>query len=433
MKLRKIFIYILIALPALLTQSCLKDDKDVFDEPSSTRMQEYLSNAKAALVKPDYGWVMEVYPESNQTLGGYNFTVKFDDMYVTAASEIDTGSVKSLYKLTNDMGPVLTFDSYNRILHFLATPWGLSDPRGDDGYEAYHGDFEFVIDSVADDFILLHGKRNDNNVYMRRLTEPAESYLAKAEAMADNMIVTSLSGQVGTGTINGTIDLDNRQLAYQTNDGTTATTAFVYTPTGIRFYKPITVGGQAIDELNYAASTLAFSGTTESGSPVALQGALPEDYRYFADFAGNYRLECDNTSFNVTLTPDKDNNRYLMSGFNDNYDVVLTYDTSLGTLRWNAQAVATAGGYTIWLAAWDSNEGMLTWSPQAGVVLKWNKDKENPVYTFVSNDYTGLTTNSFILWMLDSNGASAGQLNDATYGVNGYAGLQNIKSLTKIN
>lgn len=46
MKLYKTLLYVLMILPALLLQSCLKDQEDIFDTPSSIRMQEVLDNAK---------------------------------------------------------------------------------------------------------------------------------------------------------------------------------------------------------------------------------------------------------------------------------------------------------------------------------------------------------------------------------------------------
>lgn len=49
MKLNRTLLYILAMLPALLLQSCLKNQEDIFDAPSSIRMQEMLDNTKRYL------------------------------------------------------------------------------------------------------------------------------------------------------------------------------------------------------------------------------------------------------------------------------------------------------------------------------------------------------------------------------------------------
>ena len=44
---KKAFIYLLMALPLVLTTSCLKDQEDTFALPSAQRMQAYLEETKA--------------------------------------------------------------------------------------------------------------------------------------------------------------------------------------------------------------------------------------------------------------------------------------------------------------------------------------------------------------------------------------------------
>lgn len=65
MKTNKILLYTLLALPALLMQSCLKDQEDIFDKPYSQRMEEYLQAAQDSLVSAPYGWAFDYYPENN--------------------------------------------------------------------------------------------------------------------------------------------------------------------------------------------------------------------------------------------------------------------------------------------------------------------------------------------------------------------------------
>lgn len=64
-------------LVALTSQSCLKDQEDVFEDSASARMQKYLETVRATLVQPEHGWRMEYYAgNSKQDYGGYNFANK---------------------------------------------------------------------------------------------------------------------------------------------------------------------------------------------------------------------------------------------------------------------------------------------------------------------------------------------------------------------
>ena len=73
MKLNKTLLYVLMVLPTLLLQSCLKDQEDVFDTPSSIRMQEVLDNAKKVLTSPKEGWAFDYDPDRNLSYGGYAY------------------------------------------------------------------------------------------------------------------------------------------------------------------------------------------------------------------------------------------------------------------------------------------------------------------------------------------------------------------------
>ena len=119
MKASKIFIALLLALPAIGLQSCLKDQEDVFDKSYSERMAEFLQQAQDTLVKAPYGWALDYYPESNQSYGGVAYTIRFtrDNAIVRYENNPDDGEVKSLYSMKDDSGPVLSFDTYNTFLH----------------------------------------------------------------------------------------------------------------------------------------------------------------------------------------------------------------------------------------------------------------------------------------------------------------------------
>ena len=150
MKTHKYFLIGVMAISSLALSSCLKDQEDVFDGNASERMQTYLSDAQKTLMSSENGWALDYYPDRNQSYGGFAYAIKFTGSSATVSSALLPGvSETSLYKMTTDNGPMLSFDSYNTLMHFFATPSG-------DNYEAYDGDFEFVIDSVASDLVKIH-------------------------------------------------------------------------------------------------------------------------------------------------------------------------------------------------------------------------------------------------------------------------------------
>ncbi len=435
---KKLFIYILLLLPMFAFQSCLKDQEEIFDKDAALRVQDAMDNADKAFTSAENGWLLEYYPEEAQSYGGCVFTIKFADGKATVSSDLDPGnSCESLYKMTNDQGPVLTFDTYNDLMHLFATP-------SSENYEAYHGDFEFVVDSIGDDAIKVHGKKTGNTFYFRKLETSPEEYINKVQKMEDNFIVSGLQGTVGVKKILGEFDLDNKQLLISNEDGSNAQQqAFVFTDAGIRFYKPFSINGELLSSLNFNAETNTFTGVTSGGTAVTFNGTLPADYVKYDQYAGNYKLyywphkdpstgKSVYYALNVTLTPTEDKSGFIMEGLNDNIKPVLKFNKSKGNLELNSQIVGSYGGNDVWLCAWGlAAGGNLTWTSEAGVQTQWNMDTEKPVYTFQTNSYSGLVTDSFILWLVTPSGSSVGQFNNSSWLVNGSNRLPYLYGLVK--
>lgn len=285
-------------LPTLLLQSCLKDQEDVFDESSAVRMQKTLENVKKVLTSSDNGWAFDYFPDRNLTYGGYEYAVKFDSLSANIYFELAPGqSEKSLYKLKSDDGPVLSFDSYNQFMHLFATP---SSSR----YEAYDGDFEFVIDSLSDDLIKLHGKRSQNVMYLRKISEDCSSYMSKTIANSNQMLLSSLTGTVGTTSVDGIFDLENRHLSFSYKDPTGSVLesdgTYVFTGTGIRLYKPLNVGGKTVMNFTYNDDDLSLKCTDAGATDVVLNGFLPASYVKAA--IGKDRIVANDASASLEYT-----------------------------------------------------------------------------------------------------------------------------------
>lgn len=250
---KKIYYLMLMMLPFFM-QSCLKDDDEVFDKNPSERMDEALKEYKSLLASSEKGWVMEYYAAPGQIYGGYVFAMEFTESSVTAYSDLALNQKStSLYQLIADDGPVLSFDTYNMFLHFF------SDPSAD-MYEAFQGEFEFILMGTSDDKseIYLKGKKTGNRMTMRRLEVSATEYVGSTVDMYNAVNTAPKYGAIVEGdSVDCTIAGNYLSMAYTDNDASVQTVdmAFCYTPTGIRFYQPITINGVEIASMTYDAET----------------------------------------------------------------------------------------------------------------------------------------------------------------------------------
>ena len=257
MKATKLFIYLLLALPALFLQSCQTEEENVFDKSYAERMDDFLQKAQETLVASQYGWALDYYPKSNQSYGGVAYTIKFtrDNAIVRYENKPDDGEVKSLYKMKEDDGPVLSFDTYNTFLHTYATP-----KSGE--YRGKEGDFEFVIDSIGADRIKIHGKRSLNTMYLRKLSGESSEYMEKLTDLTNLFVFSDVALNIGGKPYTLVItDKNNRQLAIYDGDKIVAESAYAFTDKGIRLYEPITLNGVQLYDLTLDKATAKFTGT----------------------------------------------------------------------------------------------------------------------------------------------------------------------------
>lgn len=255
MKRMRYFILVIFVFSFAL-QSCLKDDKDVFDKSATERINDAIKVFYDELVSAEYGWVLEYYPKPDQSLGGFVYTLKFDKELATASVELDpTFSKTSYFKIIGDQGPVLSFDSYNSVLHFFANP-STSKP------DALQGDYEFVILKQEGSIITLKGKKTGNKMRLIKLTEPAAQYMTKALASKSFFsgvpsIVLSVSGKDIVASKSAT----SISFSYTENGkDTTVSSAYISTPKGICLYKDLTINGQKFREFAYSSDNSSLVG-----------------------------------------------------------------------------------------------------------------------------------------------------------------------------
>ena len=74
---KTIYLSIFTMLSILTMQSCLKDQEDVFERPSSLRLQDVLENTHNTLTTQGL-WTLDFYPRAEYYYGGYPMIFKFE-------------------------------------------------------------------------------------------------------------------------------------------------------------------------------------------------------------------------------------------------------------------------------------------------------------------------------------------------------------------
>ena len=84
---KKIY-FILIAMLGLTVQSCLLEEKELFDSTPAERMEAYLEEYRTLLASAEEGWLLQYFPEETQAYGGYTYILEFTRDSVAAYFEL---------------------------------------------------------------------------------------------------------------------------------------------------------------------------------------------------------------------------------------------------------------------------------------------------------------------------------------------------------
>lgn len=246
----------------LLCTSCLFEQKEIFDETPAERMESFLNEYQEILEAAENGWILEYYPDSDLSYGGYAYHLSFVDGNVSALFQLASDLSKpmeSMYKMVPDDGPVLSFDTYNPYIHYFATPSG-----GSENYQGYRGDTEFKIMGKSSDEseIYLVGKKSGNAcklIYFED-EDPVE-YLEACNVIREELnypSITTIEFQVGESvgetSSNGELLLNNVFYYAYPEDPSDEESALIEggfpyctTPDGISLYEPIEIDGVEYD------------------------------------------------------------------------------------------------------------------------------------------------------------------------------------------
>jgi hypothetical protein len=271
--------FLILALAVALFSGCNPHEQDLFGDSSANRMTAVLKADKDILCAPKNGWRMEYYPSKDQQYGGYNVWVSFSvNGSVSAMSErYGTGTtVTSLFSLKQSGGPILTFDSYNKVIHYY------SDPANPDGIgkngQGMGGDFEFTILSAKTDTIILKGKKSGSKIVMTPVADNSTGtdYIASVIAANKLMTFSSYKYEVNGKSIPVTISYRNLTFTYQKAGNAVSVSApFLVTPTGYKLYSPLTIEGVTVSELTYKYSATEDFFVPNNGAAAKLVVVFP--------------------------------------------------------------------------------------------------------------------------------------------------------------
>ena len=421
------FISILAFVALVILPACQQLEPDVFDKPSSTRLSEFLKEIRTTLSSEQYGWTLDYYPGSKYS--SVTYALSFSDQKVTACVEKKpTETETSTYALKTDDGPVLSFDTYNKILHAYATP----DSKK---YQAKGGDFEFEIRSFDKEnkVITMIGKRSRNTCTLRPLTKPAEEYFAGVKSFERSITVPAAAATIDGKEIELYIDNGIRSVTIGEKDApkdSLQTVRYVLTENTFRFSEPFKVGNVEFSEWTFDPAN-----ETLNGSGITFVKFIPAGYITYEQYLGKYTFYYYNAtrSFPVQLVEEEPGLSFRMVGFSTYFEPILTFNGGRGRLDWVKQTIGGSGSLEYILAPWDTNAGYLTPMEDVGLVGSVEDNSvEDFVVTFADNGvWEDHKASGWLLWSMNGD-SSAGAVSSWTtatgsYQVPGDLSMQKIK------
>ena len=175
---------LLIGLFAATMVACSRDEESLFDKSAAERAQEAIETAFDVLTSNEAGWEVAYFPNLEASSKGYNMVWKFNaNGKVSATAKNSTTTMNkimtdsaSTWAVKSDYGPILTFDTYNKVIH------AFSDPQNNGA--GLLGDYEFLILKATPEVVILKGKKHSAYSVMRPMkTTNLEAYFAACEKM----------------------------------------------------------------------------------------------------------------------------------------------------------------------------------------------------------------------------------------------------------
>ncbi len=160
---------------ALTFSACSNEEDDIFDQSAAERLNAAVDLYSSRLEAQPNGWAMQLYPTlQNEAPYGNGYLVLIDfnpDQSVRVAmnntlTNGDFAQDISAWQVITDDGPVITFNTHNKVMHLFSDPndvpsTGTNDAPNDETGTGIGGDYEFIIVDAPEDasYMMLKGKK----------------------------------------------------------------------------------------------------------------------------------------------------------------------------------------------------------------------------------------------------------------------------------
>lgn len=330
---RKLFIYCFFLPLAVVMQSCLFSEDDLFEMSSAERETAAVEELKKVLLDSEYGWMMEYRYGSDGRMGAMTLLLKFDANGVQMASDFSVGdynageTISSLYSIKPYQGTLISFDTYNPIIHKMCEPNSYFDL-------GYQGDYEFVVRTVTDSEIIVTGKKSGVETKIKKINQPMDW---KATLLETYQLISEtdylMFNVYSNGENIGRVLRDERAFVVETKDelGSVINNyyPFVVTNEGFKLIVPMSFDGKTIDSFKWQSDTKSFY---NQELDVKMTFEKPADYD---KYLGEYTIHVGEKKYQFTISAKKDGYTYegiapeLGYNFDLYYDMAFTNDIVL--------------------------------------------------------------------------------------------------------
>jgi hypothetical protein len=294
----------------VLATSCAGKEDAIFEDSPAVRMNKTVAECEEVLRSASNGWMGNYYPEVNYKVGGYAMYFKFEGKNVTISCETQTNVAPGVedtseWKMDQSQGPVLSIDTYNKVLNYFSEVKNSSDTDG------LAGDYEFIVVSISEDKnqITLKGKKRGNELKLTKCASDfnAADYYAGVNRFADSMIDYPTFEISINGEIYGFASIAQRKMTIEWEEGVTASATdipFSYTSGAIVFAQPLVISKKAATKAA-ATDDIVLNGLdwdsakeeyVDNQNLMSLKPKFPEGFQLtYGSILGDWEIEYDAT------------------------------------------------------------------------------------------------------------------------------------------
>ncbi len=267
----KKYLYLSVLVMAISMASCAPSEvEDIFDESPAVRLDNAIEYYTEYLQQDGGRWLMEYFASADEE--GFNFIMTFHDdgsVNISGQNEyVNDGAFSSdvsTWEVVSNYGPVLSFNTYNKVFHTFSSP--QSDGTG------HGGDYEFIILKAEDNKLYLRGKKSRDK---GQVIDMVMTRLSTSDYPTDEDYFNSLAAvrkAAFSDRINNYVLTTPSGKRYICNDVTTMLWSFypetsslldageymnaIITTTGVRFMEPLAFLNE-YDENDVAAQNFEF-------------------------------------------------------------------------------------------------------------------------------------------------------------------------------